>query len=125
MNGEVMVAGVGNLFLADDGFGPEVARRLLGRELCVLAWALEAADKNLAPNAIRSWSALKPEERWWLFAMAASLTGTSQDSDIGWRKAIRIALTENPSGEEVTAIRAKRPPREEDRPELPLFERAK
>jgi hydrogenase maturation protease len=25
----VLVAGVGNLFLADDGFGPEVARRLL------------------------------------------------------------------------------------------------
>ena len=29
----VLVAGVGNLFLGDDGFGPEVARQLVGREL--------------------------------------------------------------------------------------------
>lgn len=28
MTGGVLVAGVGNLFLGDDGFGPEVARRL-------------------------------------------------------------------------------------------------
>ncbi|MDT5034140.1 MAG: hydrogenase maturation protease [Actinoplanes sp.] len=28
MTGRVLVAGVGNLFLGDDGFGPEVARRL-------------------------------------------------------------------------------------------------
>jgi hydrogenase maturation protease len=30
MTGCVLVAGVGNLFLGDDGFGPEVARRLTG-----------------------------------------------------------------------------------------------
>ncbi len=29
----ILVAGVGNLFLGDDGFGPEVARRLAGRPL--------------------------------------------------------------------------------------------
>ncbi len=29
----VLVAGVGNLFLGDDGFGPEVARQLAGRDL--------------------------------------------------------------------------------------------
>jgi hydrogenase maturation protease len=29
----VLVAGVGNLFLGDDGFGPEVARRLAGADL--------------------------------------------------------------------------------------------
>ena len=29
----VLVAGVGNIFLTDDGFGPEVARRLAGRDL--------------------------------------------------------------------------------------------
>ena len=33
MTGRVLVAGVGNLFLGDDGFGPEVARRLAGRPL--------------------------------------------------------------------------------------------
>lgn len=30
----VLVAGVGNIFLGDDGFGPEVARRLSGAHAC-------------------------------------------------------------------------------------------
>jgi hypothetical protein len=105
--------------------GKNQVERLLGRELCVLAWAIEAAPKETIPNAIRNWSGLKPEERWWLFAMAASMTGTSQDIDVGWRKALRVALTENPTGEEVVAIRAKRPKSTEERPQLPLFERMK
>lgn len=105
--------------------GKNQVERLLGRELCVLAWAIEAAPKETVPNAIRNWSGLKPEERWWLFAMAASMTGTSQDVDVGWRKALRVALTENPTGEEVVAIRAKRPKSPEERPQLPLFERMK
>jgi hydrogenase maturation protease len=33
MTGRTLVAGVGNLFLGDDGFGPEVARRLTGTGL--------------------------------------------------------------------------------------------
>jgi hydrogenase maturation protease len=33
MSKRVLVAGVGNVFLADDGFGVEVIRRLAGREL--------------------------------------------------------------------------------------------
>ena len=33
MTGRVLVAGVGNLFLGDDGFGPEAARRLSARPL--------------------------------------------------------------------------------------------
>jgi hydrogenase maturation protease len=33
MNGTVLVAGIGNIFLTDDGFGPEVARRLAARSL--------------------------------------------------------------------------------------------
>jgi hypothetical protein len=105
--------------------GKNQVERLLGRELCILAWAIEAAPKETIPNAIRNWAGLKPEERWWLFAMAASMTGTWQDVDIGWRKALRVALTENPTGEEVVAIRAKRPKSAEERPQLPLFERMK
>jgi len=105
--------------------GKNQVERLLGRELCILAWAIEAAPKETIPNAVRNWAGLKPEERWWLFAMAASMTGTSQDVDVGWRKALRVALTENPTGEEVVAIRAKRPKSTEERPQLPLFERMK
>ena len=33
MTGRVLVAGVGNIFLGDDGFGPEVVRRLADRPL--------------------------------------------------------------------------------------------
>jgi hydrogenase maturation protease len=35
VKGTVLVAGIGNIFLTDDGFGPEVARRLVSRELPV------------------------------------------------------------------------------------------
>jgi hydrogenase maturation protease len=33
MSGRVLIAGVGNIFLGDDGFGVEVARRLAGQPL--------------------------------------------------------------------------------------------
>lgn len=33
MIASVLIAGVGNVFLGDDGFGPEVARRMSGTEL--------------------------------------------------------------------------------------------
>jgi hypothetical protein len=102
--------------------GTNKVERLLGRELCVLAWAVEAASKELIPNALRNWVGLRPDERWWLFSMAATMTGGVEDADIGWRKAIRIALTENPTGEEITELRSKKPKAKVDRPPLPLFE---
>jgi hydrogenase maturation protease len=33
LSGRILVAGIGNIFLGDDGFGVEVARRLSGRDL--------------------------------------------------------------------------------------------
>jgi len=33
MSSGVLIAGIGNLFFTDDGFGSEVARRLTGEEL--------------------------------------------------------------------------------------------
>lgn len=68
--------------------------RQLGRELCVLAWAIEVCDVGLVPVAVEAWTTLRPEERWWLYAMAAHATGKAEDTDKGWRKAIRIGLTE-------------------------------
>jgi hypothetical protein len=73
--------------------------RLLGKELLVLAWAVERADSGTVPNAIRNWIGLRPEERWWLYTVTAAATGGLGDADIGWRKALRIALTENPLAE--------------------------
>lgn len=68
--------------------------RLLGKELCVLAWAVETVAEGLVPNALRNWLALSPEERWWLFSKAVHVSGQAEHIDVGWRKAIRVALTE-------------------------------
>jgi hypothetical protein len=38
--------------------------RLLGKELTLLAWAIEDADPVLIPTALKNWLGLMPEERW-------------------------------------------------------------
>jgi hypothetical protein len=71
--------------------------RLFGKELVLLAWAVEDADPALIPTAVRNWLGLAPEERWWLYTMTAAATGhASTGRNKGWRKAVRFALTENP-----------------------------
>lgn len=66
--------------------------RLLGKELCVLAWAVENMEMEKIPIAVRNWLALRPEERWWLFGMTAISTGGINDGEKGWRIALRHAL---------------------------------
>jgi hypothetical protein len=68
----------------------------LGKELCILCWAVEDAPPDDIPNAIRNWEALAPEERWWLYTMTVATTGQAMQSGIGWRKALRAALADNP-----------------------------
>jgi hypothetical protein len=71
--------------------------RTLGKELTLLAWAIEDADVSLVSVAIRNWLGLAPEERWWLYMMTNASTGHAiKDKGVGWRKAVRFALTENP-----------------------------
>ncbi len=72
--------------------GENVVDRLLGKELCVLAWAVEGIDMEKIPVAVRNWLALRPEERWWLFGMTAMSTGGINDGEKGWRLALRHAL---------------------------------
>jgi hypothetical protein len=79
--------------------GVNRVERLLGKELLVLAWAVEKAAPDTVPNAVRNWIGLRPEERWWLFNITAAATGYVEHADIGWRKALRFALTENPLAE--------------------------
>ncbi|MDR3576903.1 MAG: DUF3780 domain-containing protein [Anaerolineaceae bacterium] len=77
--------------------GPNLLRRELGKELVLLAWAIEDADPALIPTAIANWNGLVPEERWWLYTQTAAATGHGiNDRGRGWRKAVRYALTENP-----------------------------
>jgi hypothetical protein len=66
--------------------------RLLGKELCVLAWAIEELAPDHIPLTVRNWLALRPEERWWLFGMTAMATGGVHDSGRGWRLALQHAL---------------------------------
>jgi hypothetical protein len=70
-------------------------QRLLGKEMVLLAWAIEDCDPSVIPIATKNWMGLSPEERWWLFTMTNAATGNFNDKR-GWRKAIRYALTENP-----------------------------
>lgn len=81
--------------------------RLLGKELCVLAWAVEQMEMEKIPVAVRNWLALRPEERWWLFNMTAMSTGGVMDAGKGWRLALKHALGDVAQSE-LLAPRARR-----------------
>lgn len=68
----------------------------LGKELCVLCWAVENSPADDIPNALKNWEALAPEERWWLYTMTVATTGQALQKGIGWRRALRAALADNP-----------------------------
>lgn len=72
--------------------GTVKVERLLGKELCVLAWAVEFIDPKEIDQAIARWKALRPEERWWLFIMTAAEGGRSENSSHRWRAALRSAI---------------------------------
>lgn len=67
----------------------------LGKELCILCWAVEEATPDDIPNALHNWEALAPEERWWLYTMTVATTGQAMQKGIGWRKALRAAIADN------------------------------
>lgn len=78
--------------------GDNKVDRMLGKELCVLAWAAEHANSVDECKAIAAkWAALKPEERWWLFSQTAAEAGLADDKDAGWRKALYYALSSGKS----------------------------
>ena len=77
--------------------GPNPVRRELGKELVLLAWAIEDADPGLIPHAVANWKGFFPEERWWLYTQTAAATSHGvNDRGKGWRKVVRFAITENP-----------------------------
>lgn len=97
--------------------GVNLVDRLLGKELCVLAWAAETANEEQLPVICGKWAALRPEERWWLFAMTVAEAGLPEDSRRGWRRALFHALSD---GEKPAPGRKPRP-RQKDLFTLPLF----
>ncbi|MDO9507249.1 anti-phage-associated DUF3780 domain-containing protein [Hydrogenophaga sp.] len=73
--------------------------RMLGKELCVLMWAAEHASEEQLDAICIKWTALRPEERWWLYAMTVAQGGLAEDGKRGWRKALFYALSDIEAGE--------------------------
>lgn len=71
-------------------------REDFGKEAVLLAWAVEGlddADEDGVRSAVAAWSALAPEERWWLYLMANARNGDMADGKgKGWRAALGTAL---------------------------------
>lgn len=74
--------------------GETLLDRMLGKELCVLLWAAEHAHPEQLDAICLRWTTLRPEERWWLYAMTAAQGGQAQDGERGWRKALFHALSD-------------------------------
>jgi hypothetical protein len=98
--------------------GTNLVDRLLGKELCVLAWAAETATEDQIYVICSKWAALRPEERWWLFAMTVAEAGLPEDTQRGWRRALFCALSD---GKKSAPGRKRRRPVEQDLLDLPLF----
>ena len=78
--------------------GPNYLAAHYGKELALLGWALEDLPADRVDTVLRNWRGLAPEERWWLYSTAnAPFSHNSRRGrGIGWRKALTIALSENP-----------------------------
>lgn len=77
--------------------GYNLIPRFFGKELVLLAWAVEDVEDAKVTFAIQNWLGLVPEERWWLYTQTNAATGHAEKGrGKGWRKALQIALTENP-----------------------------
>lgn len=105
--------------------GENLVDRLLGKELCVLAWAIEGMEPDKIPVAVRNWLSLRPEERWWLFKMTALTTGTLKDEGKGWRLALRHALGDVAQSELLQPHSRRMPRSYRDELSLDLFEEEK
>lgn len=102
--------------------GENPVDRLLGKEICVLAWAVEDLEMEKIPVAVRNWLALRPEERWWLFGMTAMVTGTLKDGGRGWRLALRHALGDIAQNDFMQPCARRQIGKSSNRPTLGLFD---
>ncbi|WP_333894727.1 hydrogenase maturation protease [Mycolicibacterium gadium] len=60
MTARILVAGIGNIFLGDDGFGPEVMRHVVGRDLGADVHPVDYGIRgmHLAYDLLEEWHAL-------------------------------------------------------------------
>jgi hypothetical protein len=99
--------------------GTNLVERLLGKELCVLGWAVETANLEQILIICSKWAALRPEERWWLFSMTVAEAGLPEDNQRGWRRALFLALSD---GKKTVVSKSRLRPVEQDVIKLPIFE---
>lgn len=81
--------------------------RFLGRELCILAWAAEHATTQECAMICQKWLALRPEERWWLYAKTASEARLAEQTERGWRKALYCALSDGEGQQPTPKVKPK------------------
>ena len=81
--------------------------RFLGRELCILAWAAEHATTQECAMICQKWLALRPEERWWLYAKTASEARLAEQTERGWRKALYCALSDGEGPQPTPKVKPK------------------
>jgi hypothetical protein len=68
-----------------------------GKELVLLAWAIDDQDPTTIPRMLANWRGLAPEERWWFYTtINATTRHRAADRPYGWRAAIKIAFLEDP-----------------------------
>lgn len=107
--------------------GEVAVDRLLGKELVLLAWAIEDAPIDKVPVALANWLGLSQEQRWSLYTLTAAATGDAiRHRGIGWRRAVMIAMTENPVSGPVGVVtkaapRLRKKGKEGDRASQSLF----
>jgi hypothetical protein len=89
--------------------GENRVERLLGKEVVVLAWAVEAAEEEDVDAVAAAWAALRPEERWWLFGRVASSAGGAADAMAKPRRGLALLLSSGPDRRPAAAPRAPRP----------------
>jgi hypothetical protein len=77
-----------------------------GKELVLLAWAIEDQDPTNVPRMLANWRGLAPEERWWFYTtINASSRHYASDRNYGWRAAIKIAFLDDPQDIGLSALR--------------------
>lgn len=89
--------------------GENKVERLLGKEIVVLAWAVEAAEDEDIAAVTAAWVALRPEERWWLFGRVARTAGAAADASAKPRRGLALLLSAGPDRTPAAAPRAPRP----------------
>lgn len=73
--------------------GQTILRTTFGKELLLLAWAIEDAPIERIARVLDNWRGLHPCERWWLCTQSNATHGMPEHAhDQGWRMAVKYAL---------------------------------